>query len=578
MTVLFQPTPKNLQAADLLLINPDFSKNELGVASAPENHLGLNRIAGYLAKQGKTCQVLDTTGRESSRSGPEELGDWLNQNAHRYRMIGFHANSWNINHILRILNQARGVLKKKKLLFGGPLPNSEPERMTKLLADQKIGDIGLVQGLGEKITAEILDKNRFLGIDGLWANEGGKWQEGHKVCLTREEYEHSPFLSLAHNTFYQNYFRPVLERGDLGGLPMDLIFSSQGLDVNRGCPFACTYCSVPQYEEKMIELSPRRVADELEFLAREAGFFMFTFTNSNILFLKPEWIREFCHELIGRGMHQYLNWTAYHHPSILSRLEVADYHLMRKAGMDTVVFGVQSFEDKILKLFLRPLDTPDLTRILRDKTRQSKQELTIDYITGVPGEDLDVIDQAFHYFSDNDIECRNYQLKLYPNTKLQQMKMDLSRHELVPITGDLAPELEAYAVVPKDPNPRSAQLDAFIRESNARILKKRPVRLGQYIIQNAEQARELLEEEIPNNSDIPDKVKQAMSLALREMLSTKKHAQRMDGLDPAALMKTIVTAGADAPPMVLAMQAKLRREMGEEKFLKLKAQYENAGL
>ena len=43
----FNPTPQNNGQTDLLLINPDFSKNELGVASAPENHLGLNRLAGY---------------------------------------------------------------------------------------------------------------------------------------------------------------------------------------------------------------------------------------------------------------------------------------------------------------------------------------------------------------------------------------------------------------------------------------------------------------------------------------------------------------------------------------------------
>jgi pyruvate-formate lyase-activating enzyme len=582
MKAPFQPTPKDLETAELLLINPDFSKNELGADSMPENHLGLNRIAGYLAERGHTCQVLDTAGREASQTGPEELGDWLIENADRYPMIGFHVNSWNINHILRTLDRARNALKTKKLIFGGPLPNSEPKKMMELLMGQGLGDIGLVQGLGEKIMEEILTRKRLVGIDGLWAHEDGQWQEGHKVTLTREEYEHSPFLSLAHNTFYQNYFKPVLEQGTLGDFGMDTIFSSQGLDVNRGCPFACTYCSVPQYEEKMIELSPKRVADELEFLAREAGFFMFTFTNSNILFLKPEWLREFCHELIGRGMHQYLNWTAYHHPSIASRLDSADFNLMRKAGMDTVVFGVQSFEDKILKLFMRPPDTPELTQIILEKAREAKQEVTIDYITGVPGEDLDTIEKAFRYFADNDIECRNYQLKLYPNTRLQTMKMDLSRHDLVPITGNLAPELEAYAVVPKDPNPRAAQLDAFIRESNARILKKRPVRLGQYVIRTAEQARELLEREIPNNSDTPDKVKLAMSIAIRGMLNpTFKNEgaddhPRLRGANPAEMMKTIVLAGPDSPPMVRAMQEKLRREMGEEKFERLKAQFENS--
>jgi len=571
----FTPVPHHTEKTDLLLINPDFSKNELGVASMPENPLGLNRIASYISQHGHTCQVLDTTGRESSTTGPEELGDWLNENAERYRMIGFHVNSWNINHLIRTLSRARGVLKKKKLLFGGPLPNSEPKRMLDLLVDQKIGDIGLVQGLGEKITADILSAGKFLGIDGLWVHEGKRMQTGHKVSLTAAEFEALPFLNLDFNPFYQNYFRPALDRNDIGGLDMGAIFSSQGLDVNRGCPFRCTYCSVPQYEERMVEFSPKRVVDELEYLAREAGFFMFTFTNSNILAARSEWIREFCREIIGRGMHQYLNWTAYHHPSILSRMDVADFNLLRKAGSDNIVFGVQSFEEKILKLFLRPLDTPAVTKAIREKTRQAKQEMTVDYITGVPGENLDVIEEAFKYFADNDIECRNYQLKIYPNTKLQTMGLDLSEHELVPITGNLAPELEAYAVVPKDSNPRAAELDAFIRESNARIVKNRPVRLGQYLIQTPEQARELLEKTIPENPDIPDRVKQAMSLALREMLNkSAMPASRPQGLDPAAMMKIVVMAGPDAPPMLKAMQEKLKKELGEEKFEDLRKRYQ----
>ena len=571
----FQPTPQAINQADILLINPDFSKNEMGVASPPENHLGLNRIASYLAKQGHSSQVIDTTGREQSTSGPEELGDWLASNADTYRIIGFHVNSWNINHILRTLDRARETLKGKKLLFGGPLPNSDPLKMTELLIEEGLADFGVVQGLGEKITDEILTKNQLRGIDGLWAYEDKQLQKGHKVCLTDEEFEALPFLDLEHNTFYQNYYKPVLESGDLGQYEMGIIFASQGLDVNRGCPFNCTYCSVPQYEESLILFSPKRVVDELEYLAKEAGFFMFTFTNSNIMFYDVSWIREFCQEIVGRGMDSYINWTAYHHPSIIAPLDVSDYNLMRKAGSDTIVFGVQSFEEKICKLFLRPPNTRELTETIRDKTKQAKQELTVDYITGVPGEDLDVIEQAFKYFANNDIECRNYQLKFYPNTKLQTMDLDMTDYELVPITGELAPELTAYAVVPKNPNPRSAELDAMIRRHNVELQKRRPVRLGKYIVDNPETAKNLIENEIPNNPNIPDKVKRAMTIAIKEMINPKKRQKGLVDMDPAEMMKVVITAGPDAPPVVKAMQAKLRDELGLEKFEALKKQYLN---
>jgi len=445
--------------------------------------------------------------------------------------------------------------------------------MLELLIENGLRNIGLVQGFGEKITDEILTKNRLSEVNSLWAFEDGKMQHGKKVALAQSEFDELPFLDLEHNTFYQNYYKPVLESGDFGEFSMGIIFGSQGLDVNRGCPFNCTYCSVPQYEEKLITFSPKRVVDELEFLANEAGFFMFTFTNSNIMFYQKEWIQEFCREIIGRGMDSYINWTAYHHPSIISRLDVSDYNLMRKAGSDTIVFGVQSFEEKILKLFLRPLNTPELTKIIRDKTDQAKQELTVDYITGVPGENLDVIEDAFKYFIENNIECRNYQLKFYPNTKLPTMHLDMSAHDLVPITGNLAPELEAYAVVPKMPNPRAAQLDAMIRKHNDELLKKRIPRLGKYIIDSPETARNMLENEIPNNPDIPEKVKRAMTIVLREMLNPKYRRQNLADLSPQEMIKVVITAGSDAPPMVLAMQEKLRNELGVEKFEKLKAKF-----
>jgi radical SAM superfamily enzyme YgiQ (UPF0313 family) len=574
----FTPTPNTTEKTDILLINPDFSKNELGMASPPENHLGLNRIAGYLSKRGKTVAVIDTTGRKSGSSGPEELGEWIKNHSRQYRSIGFHTNSWNINHILRTIDIARDVLKNKKILFGGPLPNSEPKKTLELLIESGLQNIGIVQGLGEKITDEILTTPKLMDVHGLWAYENGKQKDGEKVALSQEELEATPFLDLSYNTFYQNYYKPVIDHGDLGKYSMELIFGSQGLDVNRGCPFNCTYCSVPQYERKLITYSPKRVVDELEYLANEAGFFMFTFTNSNIMFYEQSWIEEFCREIIGRGMNDYLNWTAYHHPIMLAKLPTSVYHLMRKAGSDTIVFGVQSYEEAVLKKFLRPLNTPELTRIIREKTSEAKQELTIDYITGVPGENMDIIEGAFEYFSENDIECRNYQLKFYPNTKLPTMNLDLSGHDLVPITGDLAPELNAYAVVSKTPNPRAAELDGKIRKSNAEVLKKRVQRMGKYVLSSPEAAKKIYEKEIPNNPNIPAKVKIAMRVAIKEMMNPKKHEEKMEDLNPMEMMKKVILSGDEAPPMMKAMKEKLRNELGEEKFQALKAKYEQANL
>jgi len=189
-----------------------------------------------------------------------------------------------------------------------------------------------------------------------------------------------------------------------------------------------------------------------------------------------------------------------------------------------------------------------------------------------------VIEAAFEYFIENNIECRNYQLKFYPNTKLPTMKMDMSNHDLVPITGNLAPELEAYAIIPKNPNPRSAELDGMLRKYNVDLLKKRPVRLGKYIIDSPATARRLIESEIPDNKNIPDKVKIAMTIVLKEMLNPR-HRKRDSQISPAnmgptEMIKTVILASPDSPPMVLRMQEKLKGEMGVEKFEELRRGYE----
>ena len=302
---------------------------------------------------------------------------------------------------------------------------------------------------------------------------------------------------------------------------------------------------------------------------------MFTFTNSNVMFYDEQWIKEFCQEIIGRGMNEYISWAAYHHPSIIAKLPESTFNLMRKAGSDSIVFGIQSFDEKILKTFLRPLNTRELTEVIREKTRVAKQYLVVDYITGVPGENLDIIEEAFNYFIDNDIECRNYQLKFYPNTKLPKMNLDLSQHDLVPITGNMAPELEAYAVVSKDPNPRAAKLDAMLREANGDLLSRRPVKIGQYEITSAKTAQELYEKTIPENPSIPKNVKRAMRIAIHEMLEPSKNRRGMeDTNDPMIMMKKVILAGDDAPPMLKAMQEKLRNELGEAKFQALKSKYQ----
>jgi hypothetical protein len=98
------------------------------------------------------------------------------------------------------------------------------------------------------------------------------------------------------------------------------------------------------------------------------------------------------------------------------------------------------------------------------------------------------------------------------------------------------------------------------------------------VITSPEQAKELYEKEIPNNSNIPDKVEVAMRLSLKEMLNPKKREETLEDMNPMEMMKKVIMSGDEAPPMVKAMKEKLRNELGEEKFQELRAKYEQANL
>lgn len=569
--------PQNIDYADLLLVYPDFAKNSLGTASYPENHLGLNRLASYLHEKGYKIKILNTTGLPAGQNGPSNLADYLRENKNNFNILGFHLNSWNVSHVIKALNQINKKFKDRLILFGGPLPTSEPKKVLELFNNLGYKNIGLVQGYGEFMLEKIIqNQDRLNQVEGVWSLQNQNITEGELQRFTNEEMESLPYLNPDYNTFYQLYYKPYqtdpAARQKVG---LDAVYAAQGLDVNHGCPFNCSYCSVHIYGHSLSEYSPRRAVDELEYMARETGIFMYTYTNSNLLFTRRDWLIEFCNQILERKMDHYVSWSGYHHPNTLNLLSVDDFKLMKRAGCDQIVVGIQSVEPKILELFNRHKSTYDIFKLIREKTRQADLELVIDYIRGVPGEDLNIVEEFYNYCVENKIEMREFLLKIYPNTDIQNKKIDFSDYDLVPITGNMAPELDSYAVVPRKDEPGNRLLTLKINQSNDQIRRNRKIRFGQHYITAQSQAVTLRDETIPNDPYIPEKVKTAMINMLEGMLNPVARSGPATEATPEQMMKTLIMAGEDAPPMVKEMQIKLRKELGEEKFNYLRNKYEN---
>jgi len=567
----YQCVPE-VEKGDILLIYPDFAKNALGTASYPENHLGLNRLASYIAEQGKSVSVVNTTGLPAATHGPEEFASFLESIHGRYSALGFHINSWNISHIVRILKKIP-QLEGKLVVFGGPLATAMPREVLETFSSIGLKNLALVQGYGEFKLDEILENLSDIdGLEGVWSYDGHHIHEGSLQRLTSAQMSSLPLLNPDYNTFYQLFYKPFQEQEN-SPFTIDMIYSAQGLDTNHGCPYNCSYCSVHIFGNKISEYSPQRVCEEMENMAQKTGVFMFTFTNSNLLFLKKEWLLAFCNEIIKRKINHYATWSGYHHPLTLNLLSAKEYRLMKEAGCDQIVVGIQSVEPEILKKFNRLPNTYEIFKKINAAVREAGLELVIDYIRGVPGENTDTIEEFYRFCVENNIEMREFLLKIYPNTEITSKSIDFSDYELVPITGDLAEGLDSYAVLPRHPNPKNEELSALINRSNAQIKAKRRIRFGQHYIDSQQKAQTLEKNEIPADPAIPEKVKKAAKKMLHAMLNPPAQQSQYSAINQQGMLKMLILADETAPPMVRKMQERLMQELGREKFEKLKQQY-----
>lgn len=590
---MFPLVPLDRAHADILLVNVDFARNLLGGETETSNHLGLWRLGSYLEARGIPVAILNTAGSEFGKDGAEQLAAWLRENHTRFRSLGFHLLSWNVSLVTEILRELETELKIKPIFFGGPLATAAPREVLEHFGNLGFTKLGLVAGYGEFVLERALrNLEHFEHAEGLWSRVGknfwgfttkSKITVGKIQRLTNTELDALPFLNPELNSFFKLKYEPVLTRGNLGAENQTEIFSAQGLDVNQGCAFACSYCSTPAFGQFVATYSPHRVVDEIQRLAEQTGCFHFTFTNSNVLFYTREWLGEFCKEILRRGMENYLNWNGYHHPNTLDLLSSEDFALMKRAGCEHVVVGVQTIEPKIAELFNRPLDMCTKIESIQRKVKTAGQSLVIDYITGVPGEDWDAIGEFFAWCEREGVECREFALKLYPGTKLMEKfpnpkivnpksKIKNSfEFELVPILSNLAPALDSYALIAKNPNPRAGAISARLRESNARILKTRPLRIGAWQIKSPEQTRELIEKEIPNNSKIPERVKCALTILLTDILAGAQKKSHSNFAETA--LRNLILAPDDGPPIRIKMRERLKTELGAEKFEALRKKY-----
>ena len=126
----------------------------------------------------------------------------------------------------------------------------------------------------------------------------------------------------------------------------------------RDCWHAkCTFCSwttlYPRYRVRKV----KDVVDEIEMLVEKYG--VKEIMDDSGSFPVGQWLTDFCNEMISRGLPKKVRIDC---NMRFGRLSLDDYKLMRKAGFQFVLFGVESANQETLDRFCKCLKVEDVEK------------------------------------------------------------------------------------------------------------------------------------------------------------------------------------------------------------------------
>lgn len=148
----------------------------------------------------------------------------------------------------------------------------------------------------------------------------------------------------------------------------------------RGCPFACNFCSRP-YGRKLRSRSPDHVVAELkrsyeQFGCRQVDFYDETFT------VRKTYVQSLCERIEAAGLAGNIRFWAYVHANTI---DLATARAMKRAGFAEVGIGVEAGSARVMKSMGKGVGADDVLRATRT-VKQAGLRLGAYFIIGHPYE------------------------------------------------------------------------------------------------------------------------------------------------------------------------------------------------
>lgn len=187
------------------------------------------------------------------------------------------------------------------------------------------------------------------------------------------------------------------------------------IEASRGCDHQCTFCSQwKHWKGKWRTKSPKRIADEMEYLYSEYGSNFLWLTDDNLG--SGARIERLCDELIKRDMDDLMWFVQARSDDIIKNQNILPK--MRKAGNYWIMAGLERHDDKTLKNFHKTIRTSD-AKISMDLLKENDIFAQATFIIGERRDSHESIEglREFVNYTDPDLAIFMI-LTPFPGTKL----------------------------------------------------------------------------------------------------------------------------------------------------------------
>lgn len=358
--------------------------DDAGYDIQKRSQLGLQYLCAVLEEKGINTNIFDETVTPFSlKQLIEKLKD--------YDLIGFYCSDSQEEKVKVYCNEIKRQLDKP-IIVGGPSTFSNYDFLDN-------GCDITVYGEGEITLQDIIKhyegEKKLKDIKGICYKRKDKIVKNPPQELIKN-LDELPFpdRSKININEYYDYF--------LFGMKKPYVT----MIASRGCLNRCTFCtSCGMWGFRYRQRSVDNVIKEIDEVVEKYNAKYIAFQD-DILGITNEWMEEFCKKIIKKPYR--IKWMAILHPFTFRNGTEKIFRLMKKAGCDTLSFGLQSAHPKILKNIRRgPTEPEQLKKTLKIANRLGFIT-AIGYIFGLPGDTRETIKTTIDYSIECDATLSNY--------------------------------------------------------------------------------------------------------------------------------------------------------------------------